>query len=176
VRIPPARLEPLRTPIRPAASAEPLSAWRLAHAIPAHIFYPEDFDDELARRMRGVKWGDFAFYCPGDPTLMIVLNPAMPGTRQRPTLMEELSHPYCHTRLARSPSTRRGNSCERTYDRSQEDEAYDLGAAVLLRIQQDVTAKRTADEIAAEHSCSDDIVIYRIKRMRLWQRYERYAA
>jgi hypothetical protein len=176
VRIPPARLEPLRTPIRPAASAEPLSAWRLAHAIPAHIFYPEDFDDELARRMRGVKWGDFAFYCPGDPTLMIVLNPAMPGTRQRATLMVELSHPLLQHKpcaIAINPSR---EFLERTYDRSQEDEAYDLGAAVLLRIQQDVTAKRTADEIAAEHSCSDDIVIYRIKRIRLWQRYERYAA
>ena len=44
------------------------------------------------------------------------------------------------------------------------------------RIQRDVAAKRTADEIAAEHGCSDDIVVYRIKRMRLWQRYERYAA
>ena len=59
------------------------------------------------------------------------------------------------------------------------DEAYDLGAAILLpkeRIQRDVAALLTAAEIAATHECSDDIVVYRIKRMRLWQRYERYAA
>jgi hypothetical protein len=176
VRIPPARLEPLRTPIRPAASAEPLSAWRLAHAIPAHIFYPEDFDDELARRMRGVKWGGFAFYCPGDPTLMDRAQPGNAGHSAEGdvdggAVAPLLPHKACA--IAINPSR---EFLERTYDRSQEDEAYDLGAAVLLRIQQDVTAKRTADEIAAEHSCSDDIVIYRIKRMRLWQRYEHYAA
>jgi hypothetical protein len=53
---------------------EPLSPWRLADAIPAHIFYPEDFGDgSLARRMRRVKWDEFASYCPGDPTLMMAL-------------------------------------------------------------------------------------------------------
>lgn len=159
---------------------EPLSPWRLADAIPAHVFYPEDFDnDGHARRMRRVKWDGLAFYCPDDPTLMILLNPAMPETRQTATLMEELSHHLLRHKpssIAVNPKT---GFLERSYDRSQEDEAYDLGAALLLpkeRIQKDVAAKRTADEIASEHLCSDDIVIYRIKRMRLWQRYERYAA
>jgi hypothetical protein len=159
---------------------QPLTPWWLADAIPAHVFYPEDFDDDgLARRVRGVKWDGFAFYCPGDPTLMILLNPAKPETRQTATLMEELSHHLLRHKpcsIAKNPRT---GFLERTYDRSQEDEAYDLGAALLLpkeRIQRDVAAKRTADEIALEHRCSDDIVIYRIKRMRLWQRYERYAA
>jgi hypothetical protein len=41
---------------------------------------------------------------------------------------------------------------------------------------QDVAARLTAAQIAADHSCSDDIVLYRIKRMRLWQRYVSYAA
>jgi hypothetical protein len=68
---------------------------------------------------------------------------------------------------------------ERSYDKAQENEAYDLGAALLLpkeRIQRDVDAQRPAEEIAVVHAGSDDIVVYRIKRMRLWQRYERYAA
>jgi hypothetical protein len=58
-------------------------------------------------------------------------------------------------------------------------ERVDLGAAILLpkeRIQPDVADKRAADEIAADHGCSEDLVIYRIKRMRLWNRYEQYAA
>jgi len=43
------------------------------------------------------------------------------------------------------------------------------------RIQHDVAEQRTAKEVAAEHRCSEDIVIYRIKRMRLWNRYDGYA-
>lgn len=158
----------------------PLSPWRLADAIPAHIFYPDDFDDDgLARRLRAVSWDGLAFSCPDDHTLMVVLNSARPQTRQTATLMEELSHHLLRhqpSSIAVSPQT---GLLERSYNRSQEEEAYDLGAALLLpkaRIQHDVAAKRTAEQIAADHACSKDIVVYRIKRMRLWQRYVRYAA
>lgn len=159
---------------------EPLSPWRLADALPAHIFYPEDFDDTaLAKRLRRIKWDGFAFCCHGDSTLMILLNPSRSEKRQAATLMEELSHHLLRHKpcsIAVNPKT---GFLERSYDRSQEDEAYDLGAAVLLpkeRIQRDVAAKRTAREIAEIHGCSEELVIYRIKRMRLWQRYEKYAA
>jgi Zn-dependent peptidase ImmA (M78 family) len=158
----------------------PLSPWRLADAIPAHVFYPEDFgSDGLVRRVRDVKWDGFAFAVPGERTLMIVLNPTKPETRQTATLMEELSHHLLGHEpcsIAVNPQTK---VLERTYDKGQEDEAYDLGAAILLpkeRIQRDVAARLTAAEIAAAHACSDDIVVYRIKRMRLWQRYGQYAA
>lgn len=158
----------------------PLSPWHLADAIPAHIFFPEDFDDDaLARRVRAVKWDGFAFPCPDDHTLMIVLNPAKPQTRQTATLMEELSHHLLHHQPSSIAHDPRTGFLERSYNRSQEDEAYDLGAALLLpkeRIQQDVAARLTAAQIAVDHSCSDDIVVYRIKRMRLWQRYATYAA
>jgi Zn-dependent peptidase ImmA (M78 family) len=177
------RIERLAAAIRAKLSLdqlEPLNPWRLADALPAHVFYPEDFgNDDLARRMRRVKWDGFAFYCPGDPTMMILLNPAKPETRQIATLMEELSHHLLRHKPCSIAKNSETGFLERSYDRSQEDEAYDLGAALLLpkeRIQHDVAAKLTADEIAAVHRCSDDIVIYRIKRMRLWQRYERYAA
>jgi Zn-dependent peptidase ImmA (M78 family) len=159
---------------------EPLSPWQLAEAIPAHVFYPEDFENGgLARRLRGIKWDGFAFCCDGDPTLMILLNPARSEKRQKATLMEEVSHHLLRHRpcsIARNPKT---GFLERSYDRSQEDEAYDLGAAILLpkeRIQRDVAEKRSANEIAAVHGCSEELVIYRIKRMRLWNRYEKYAA
>jgi Zn-dependent peptidase ImmA (M78 family) len=158
----------------------PLSPWRLAEAIPAHVFYPEDFgSDGLARRMRGVKWDALAFCCPGEQTLIVVVNPAKPKTRQTATLMEEFSHHLLRHKpcaIGINPTT---GFLERSYDKAQEHEAYDLGAALLLPkeiIQRDVAAHLTADEIAAEHDCSDDIVVYRIKRMRLWQRYELYAA
>jgi Zn-dependent peptidase ImmA (M78 family) len=177
------RIERLATAIRGKLGLDQLttlSPWRLADAIPAHIFYPEDFDNEgLAGRMRGADWDALAFCCLGERTLMVVLNPARPETRQTATLMEEFSHHLLKHKpctIAINPAT---GFLERSYDKAQEDEAYDLGAALLLPkelIQHEVAAERTAREIAAVHGCSVDIVIYRIKRMRLWQRYARYAA
>jgi len=44
------------------------------------------------------------------------------------------------------------------------------------RIQQDVAEEGRRGRSQVLHGCSDDLVVYRIKGMRLWQRYERYAA
>ena len=177
------RIERLATAVRGKLKfdqIEPLSPWRVAEAIPAHIFHPEDFGDHrLARRLRRVNWDAFAFCCDGDSTLLIILNPRRSKARQMATLMEEFSHHLLGHKpcaIARNGET---GFLERSYDASQEAEAYDLGAAILLpkeRIQRDVADQRSAAEIAAAHGCSNELVVYRIKRMRLWQRYERYAA
>jgi Zn-dependent peptidase ImmA (M78 family) len=177
------RIERLATAVRRRLGydqLEPLSPFLLADAIPAHVFYPDDFADAaIAKRLQTINWDGFAFCCDGDPTLMILLNPARSDKRQAATLMEELSHHL----LRHTPCSIRVNPntgfLERSYDRAQEDEAYDLGAAILLpkeRIQQDIAAKLSAVEIANIHGCSEELVVYRIKRMRLWQRYENYAA
>ncbi len=58
---------------------------------------------------------------------MIVLNPAKPQTRQTATLIEELSHHLLRhepSSIALNPET---GFLERSYNRSQKDEAYDLG-------------------------------------------------
>lgn len=158
---------------------EPLSPWQLAEALPAHIFYPEDFEnDELAGRLRQVRWDGFAFSCDGDSTLMILLNSARSEKRQMATLMEELSHHLLRHKPCKISVNSQTGLLERSYDGAQEAEAYDLGAAILLpkeRIQRDVGEKRTASEIANDHGCSEELVVYRIKRMRLWKRYESYA-
>jgi Zn-dependent peptidase ImmA (M78 family) len=110
---------------------------------------------------------------------MILLNSARSERRQAATLMEELSHHLLRHKPCSIAHNPRTGFLERSYDRAQEHEAYDLGTAILIpkeRIQYDIAEKRTASEIAAAHRCSEELVIYRIKRMRLWQRYESYAA
>lgn len=176
------RIERLAAAVRARLNVdqiEPLSPWRLADALPAHVFYPEDFGDVgCAKRLRQIKWDGLAFCCDGDPTLMILLNSARSKKRQAATLMEELSHHLLRHKPCQITVNPQTGYLERSYDRAQEDEAYDLGAAILLpkeRIQQDVAAKRSVGEIAELHGCSEELVIYRIKRMRLWQRYEKYA-
>ncbi len=156
-----------------------LDPLRLVDALPARVFYPEDFGDSLlARQLRAVKWDGFAF-CVADGTLMIVLNSARSKARQTATLMEELAHHLLGHKPCRIATNLKTGFLERSYDRAQESEAFDLGAALLLpkeRIQHDIANRCSAGEIAASHGCSEELVIYRIKRMRLWQRYESYAA
>jgi Zn-dependent peptidase ImmA (M78 family) len=159
----------------------PLSPWDLAEAVPAHVFYPEDFGDAaLAKRLATARWDGFGFSFPGEKTLIVLLNSSRPETRQAATLMEELSHHllrHAPCKITRDSAT---GLLRRSFDRTQEDEAYDLGAATLLTkemIQRAVSEQRlSAAAIAAEHRCSEELVLYRIKRLRLWQRYERYAA
>lgn len=177
------RIERLATNVRKRVGIdqyEPIALTRLADAIPAHVFFPEDFGDKkLARQLATVRWDGFGFTIGDDPTLIVVLNPSRPATRRTATLLEEFSHHL----LRHKPSAIRTNEetglCERTFNSAQEHEAYDLGAAILLpkeRIQCDVAEQRSARAIAGDHGCSQDLVVYRIKRMRLWQRYTRYAA
>lgn len=95
------------------------------------------------------------------------------------TLMEELAHLLLnHTPSRIAPDPRLG-VMQRTFDRAQEEEAYDLGAALLLpkeRIQHEVKeVESSAQEIADQHNCSEQLVEYRIRRMMLWPRYSAYA-
>lgn len=177
------RIERIATDVRERLALdqfEPLDPQLLADELPAHVFYPEEFGDaDLARRLRTVKWDGFAFSVGDDETLMVLLNPARPPTRQTATLMEEFSHHilgHHPSKVERDPAT---GLMTRSFNQSQEHEAYDLGSAILLpkeRIQRDVAAHYHASDIALVHNCSEELVTYRIKRMRLWNRYSGYAA
>ena len=62
---------------------------------------------------------------------MIILNPIHPDTRKRATLMEELSHIY----LGHAPSKLTvvdGGLAFRSFKKTQETEAYWVGAAALV--------------------------------------------
>jgi Zn-dependent peptidase ImmA (M78 family) len=147
----------------------------LCDVIPAHVFEPADFGDaELDSRVQLADWDGFSFSFPEERSLMVVLNPNRPIARRTATLMEELAHHL----LGHAPSAiwrdKATGVLRRDFDKSQEDEAYDLGAALLLpkeRIQLDVSRRTPARQIAMEHSCSVPLVEYRIKRLRLWKRY-----
>ncbi len=147
----------------------------LCDAIPAHVFEPADFGDpELDRRVQLADWDGFSFSFPEDPSLMVVLNPNRPIARRTATLMEEFAHHLLGHRPSAIWRDKATSVLRRDFDRSQEDEAYDLGAALLLpkeRIQFDVARRIPAREIATEHRCSVPLVEYRIKRLRLWARY-----
>ncbi len=104
-----------------------LDPWRLADLVPAHVFYLNDIvDAELATQACRAAWDGFAYQYPQESTLIVLLNPIRPATRQCATLMEELCHGLLRhepTRLVQDPMT--GMLC-RQYNKAQEHEAYDL--------------------------------------------------
>jgi Zn-dependent peptidase ImmA (M78 family) len=175
------RVERLAWDIRGQLGLDQLAVidpWRLADAVPAHPFYPEDILDDPLRcaALRQVRWDGFGFCYPDDPTLMVLLNSGRPETRQAATLMEELCHQILRHEPSRLYVDKTTGLLRREFKRAQEDEAYDLGATILLTkelIQREVNAGRSAAEIASERRCSRQLVEYRIRRCRLWDRYLR---
>jgi Zn-dependent peptidase ImmA (M78 family) len=155
-----------------------LDPWKLADAIPAHVFYLEDVvSPELALKAYQANWDGFAFQFPRESILMVILNSAKPVTRQSATLMEELSHGllgHVPSRLQEDPHT---GLLRRDYNKVQEREAYGLGATILLPkelVEREVKRGLCAGEIALERGCSAALVEYRIKRCHLWRRYTKH--
>jgi hypothetical protein len=151
----------------------------LAAAVPAHVFRPEDFGDEmLVRRLRQVPWDGLSFRLPGDTALVVVLNPERPATRRTATLLEEIAHALLDhepTRLERDPAT---GVLRRSFDAAQEREAFELGATLLLPrelLAAELRARRPVSSIARRHGCSEALVLFRIRRLGLSRRYDAYA-
>jgi Zn-dependent peptidase ImmA (M78 family) len=89
--------------------------------------------------------------------------------------MEEISHHLLRhkpTGFYQDPAT---GLQRRQYNPAQEREAYDFGSMMMLPkelIQRHVKNVRgTAEELAARAGCSVELVHFRIKRCRLWERY-----
>ena len=157
-----------------------LDPLRLAAAVPARVFHPEDFGDELlARRLRDVPWDGLSFRLPGDPALVVLLNPDRPATRRTATLLEELAHALLGHRPSRLEPDPRTGALRRSFDAAQEREAFELGAALLLPrelLAAELRARRSVAAIARRHGCSEALVLFRIRRLGLSRRYDANAA
>jgi Zn-dependent peptidase ImmA (M78 family) len=148
----------------------------------AEVFHLSDLiatDGAALRRARRIGFDGMSSIHPETGEPVIILNCGRPVRRRMATLMEELAHLLLRhqpSKIALDPEL---GVVRRSFDRSQENEAYDLGAALLLpkeRIQRDVKdEKLAAIEIADAHKCSEQLVVYRIRRMRLWDRYNAYT-
>jgi Zn-dependent peptidase ImmA (M78 family) len=154
----------------------------LVEDLGAQVFHLRDLlpDDDVAlHRARQIAFDGAASSHPETGEPVILINCGRPVRRRMATLMEELSHLILEHRPSRIAPDPELGIIRRTFDQGQENEAYDLGAALLLpkeRIQQDVKDEQLlADEIAGTHRCSEELVTYRIRRLRLWRRYTAYA-
>jgi Zn-dependent peptidase ImmA (M78 family) len=157
-----------------------LDPLRLAAAVPARIFRPEDFGDEvLARRLRQVPWDGLSFTLPGEPGIVVLLNPHRPATRRTATLMEELAHALLRHKPSRLEPDPASGVLRRSYDAAQEREAFEFGATLLLPrdlLAAELRARRAASATARRHGCSEALVLFRIRRLGLSRRYDAYSA
>jgi hypothetical protein len=159
---------------------EVLDPGRLARHLGVDVLLLGDLiTDELELwRARAAGWDGMASQLPDGPEIVVVLNCGRPPRRRVATLMEELAHLHLEHRPCSIRLDCQLGVSRRSYDRAQEEEAYDLGAALLLpkeRIQRDLATRLLVGEIADAHGCSTALVNYRIRRLRLWARYSGYA-
>jgi hypothetical protein len=118
----------------------------------------------LVKDKDGWSGGVFARPLP-DGKRVCILNSTHGGRRTKITLMEEIAHVHLKhkpTGLMRSADGLR----MRNYDKTQEEDAYGVGAAALLpwaSFFQAINRGATVNELAEEYDLSEPLIRYRIQ-------------
>jgi hypothetical protein len=163
---------PLRGPILPDV---------LAACMPVEFLYPESltlFDPGLQQELCGEHsshWDAVTLPTPIEGRYWIIMNGTKPPTRVRITMMEELLHVhYGHTptrlNLAFGKALR-----IRTYNKAAEQEAYAVGAALLVPWRDicfDVNSGVKVSALAERHGVSEKLVQMRINTTGLTRLYK----
>ena len=125
---------------------------------------PEITELVLVKDKDGWSGGVFARPLP-DGKRVCILNSTHGGRRTKVTLMEEIAHVHLKhkpTGLMRSADGLR----MRNYDKTQEEDAYGVGAAALLpwaSFFRAINKGTTVNELAEEYDLSEQLIRYRIQ-------------
>ena len=102
----------------------------------------------------------------------VLLNDNHSLERQRVTVLEEFWHILLGHKLTKI--ARVAEAYGRTYDKSEEHDAYYLASATLLpkaAVVEAVNKKQSSEKIAKTFGTSPELVDYRIKRLGLWREH-----
>ena len=112
---------------------------------------------------------------------LVILNPNHGPARTKATLMEEI----CHVFLAHQPNRlsvvtkdEKGKVMNRDYRRTDEEEAYGVGAAALVpyaALKRLLLQGKGVRDIAAHFRVSRELVEYRLKVTHLWREFKQVA-
>jgi transcriptional regulator with XRE-family HTH domain len=111
---------------------------------------------------------------PNNETWAVLLNDSHRVERQRVTVLEEFWHILLGHRLTKI--ARVAEAYGRTYDKTEEHDAYYLASATLLprdAMIDAVSKNHSSDKIAGAFGTSSELVEYRIKRLGLWREHVR---
>lgn len=116
-----------------------------------------------------------------DGMKLVILNPNHGAARTKATLMEEI----CHVFLAHQPNRlsvvtkdERGKVMNRDYRKTDEEEAYGVGAAALVpyaALKRLLLQGKTSREIGQHFRVSRELVEYRMKVTHLWREFKDVA-
>lgn len=133
-------------------------------------------DAATARRLRGVASGEWsAMSVPLDierEIWAVLLNDSHTLQRQRVTVLEEYWHILLGHKLTKISKV--ADSFGRTYDATEEHDAYYLASASLLpktAMIKAVSENLTSTQIAEKFGTSSELADYRIKRLGLWRQH-----
>jgi len=130
----------------------------------------------IVSQLKGSAGGEWsAMSVPLDPkneNWAVLLNDSHTIERQRVTILEEFWHILLGHKLTKI--ARVAEAYGRTYDKTEEHDAYYLASASLLpkaAIIDAVSKNRSSEDIAREFGTSSELVDYRIKRLGLWREH-----
>lgn len=116
-----------------------------------------------------------------DGMKLVILNPNHGPARTKATLMEEI----CHVFLAHQPNRlsvvtkdEKGKVMNRDYRRTDEEEAYGVGAAALVpyaALKRLLLQGKSSREIGVHFRVSRELVEYRMKVTHLWSDFKDVA-
>jgi hypothetical protein len=176
--------------VQPDEALDPFALAEFARLLVVDFDQIKDLSDESREQLLGDGMNDWSGGACSRPLpngwRIVILNPAHGVQRNRATLMEEISHVFLgHTpnRLAVvMPESRHvgimgkpNKILTRDYNKSDEEEAYAVGAAALVpyaALRRLVFAGRTAEEIARRFRVSTPLAEFRIKVTHLWAAYK----
>jgi len=144
------------------------------------VFTPEEvesLDENSLNHLTGIgskEWSAMSVPIDMENDIWAVLrNNTHSMERQRVTYLEECWHILLGHKLTKI--ARIGSAYGRTYESSEEHDAYYLAAATLLPekgIADLVEQKQSSTGIGEQYGTSPELVEYRIKRMGLWRIYK----
>ena len=166
--------------VRPDLPLNPFDLARFANLIVLDFEKVEGLSDTAREHLLGPAteaWSGGACTLPNGMKL-VILNPNHGPARTKATLMEEV----CHVFLAHQPNRlsivtkdERGKVMNRDYRKTDEEEAYGVGAAALVpyaALKRLLLQGKMVREIAGHFRVSRELVEYRMKVTRLWREYK----
>lgn len=169
--------------VRPNSPLNPFDLARFADLLVVKFEDIEGLSDATKALLIGPAnddWSGGACTLPGGKKL-VVLNPHHGRTRTNATLMEEICHVFLGhqpNRLSVVTKDEKGKVLSRDYRKTDEEEAYGVGAAALLpyvALKRALLEGKSLNDVAAHFQVSRQLVEYRMKVTRLWSLYKSWA-
>ena len=169
--------------VRPDVSLNPFELAQFANLMVVEFEQLRGLSERAREHLLGPaseSWSGGACSLP-DGMKLVILNPNHGPARTKATLMEEI----CHVFLAHQPNRlsvvtkdEKGKVMNRDYRRTDEEEAYGVGAAALVpyaALKRLLLQGKATRDIAAHFRVSRELVEYRMKVTHLWREFKQVA-